>query len=80
MIGGFFSNAVSSGPKMVLPIDKSSDNGLLFYCLIFLDSEYAFMELDLTPQSLKSDENSWRYTNLKIKFHFHERQNLGNFG
>ena len=34
----------------------------------------------MTSETLKSDANSWRYTNLKIKSRFYERQNLGNSG
>ena len=32
--------------------------------------------LDLDPQPLKSDKNSWRYTNLKIESRFQDRQIL----
>ena len=65
--------------KKVLPCDKQSNSKLSFYCLNFSDCKYIFMNLNSDTSTTQSDKNCWRYTNLKIKSHFYERQNLGNF-
>ena len=47
---------------------------------MYLDSENPFIIIDLTPQPVKSNKNSWKYTNLKIESCFQERLILAILG
>ena len=62
-------------PKRVLPLDKSLNNGFLFYVWKFLDSKYLLIGLGFDTSDSQSKKNSWRYTKLKANSRFHKRQN-----
>ena len=64
-------------PKTVLPSNNSLLVKLFKNFQIFIIYSKTLI---LTHQPVKSDKNSWKYTNSKIKSRFYERQNLGNFG
>ena len=59
-----------NGEYKVLLFDKSLNNGLLFYYLKCLDSEYLFLNLDFDISTTKLQEKLLEINQLKKKTSF----------